>query len=52
MGLTENAELNRKPEYAPIMDWITECLNEVRVARNYSVINIDNYSILGCTHYL
>ena len=40
-GFTENAELNRKPEYAPIMDWIRECLDEVRVARRLHCDRID-----------
>ena len=51
-GFTENAELNRKPEYAPIMDWITKCLNEVRVARNLQCERIEITQSWGvhCTY--
>lgn len=51
-GMTEDAELNRKPEYAPIMDWITKCLNEVRVARNLQCERIEITQSWGvhCTY--
>jgi uncharacterized protein (TIGR02466 family) len=33
-GMTEDARLNLRPEYADIMDWIHECLDEVRLIKN------------------
>tara|TARA_B100000214_G_C23789932_1_gene545378 strand:- start:107 stop:733 length:627 start_codon:yes stop_codon:yes gene_type:complete len=40
-GMTEDSRLNLRPEYAPIMNWILACLDEVKIARNLQCDRID-----------
>jgi len=40
-GMTEDSRLNLKPEYAPIMNWILACLDEVKIVRNLQCDRID-----------
>tara|TARA_B100001778_G_scaffold233815_1_gene194787 strand:- start:994 stop:1620 length:627 start_codon:yes stop_codon:yes gene_type:complete len=40
-GMTEDARLDLRPEYAPIMDWIRVCLDEVKIARKLQCDCID-----------